>query len=173
MANINLPVWTFIPLLWDTLLHISLLSTFCSQEYFSSQHSLLRGTLCFLEHFAFCVLESKVCCREHFTKEQSVPGSKVFQGSKCVEEQNLLSMSLQSVPRRKVFWGAKCVSALLTAPRWAQWDTQIGVSVVYAFTRSENEKFPSEVPYLLVFPDASFYIAFCTIIDRKQAQSWS
>ena len=40
-------------------------------------------------------------------------------------------------------------------------------------SRSEDEKFPSEVLYLLVFPDASFYIAFCTIIDRKQAQSWS
>jgi hypothetical protein len=37
---------------------------------------LLHGTLCFLEHFAFCVPESKVCWGEHFTKEKNVPGSK-------------------------------------------------------------------------------------------------
>jgi hypothetical protein len=88
---------------------------------------LLHGTLSFLEHFAFCVPESKVCWEKHFLKgakcsrEQSVPrsrlfqeakcaekqidsASKVFQGSKCVEEQ---SKSLQSVSKSKV-----CVSQL-------------------------------------------------------------
>ena len=45
-------------------------------------------------------------------REQSVSGSKLFQGSKCVEEQNVRSVSPKSVPNRKVVWGAKCVSAL-------------------------------------------------------------
>ena len=56
-----------------------------------------------------------------------------------------------------VWMSASFLPTLLTAPRWAQWDTQIGVSVVYTFTRSENEKFPSEVPYLLAFPDVQFW----------------
>ena len=43
------------------------------------------------------------------TGEQRVLRNKVFQRSKCVEEQ---SMSLQSVLRKKVFCGAKCGSAL-------------------------------------------------------------
>ena len=117
---------------WYTLLPNSL----CSSTHSTPWHTLLLSTLCFRGHFAFCVPDSKVCCREilqrskmfqgakcskeqsipgskmcweaKYFRKQSVPGIKMCWGAKCSEEQ---SMSLQSMPRSKVFWGAKCVSA--------------------------------------------------------------
>jgi hypothetical protein len=105
---------------WYTLLPKAL----CSSTHSTPWHTFLFSTLCFIEHFAFCVLES----REHFKKEQNVPGSKVFWGAECscsrkqsvsgikvFQESKcsiwVQSMSLQSVPRSKVFWGTKCSSA--------------------------------------------------------------
>ena len=98
----------------STPCHTLLLSTLCSQEYFSPQHTLLHGTLCFLEHFAFCVPESIVCCGEHFTKEQNVPGSKVFKEAKCSRKQNVLGSKVLQEAKRpgiKMFLGAKYETA--------------------------------------------------------------
>ena len=110
--------------------NILLLNTHCSLEYFSPQHTLLHGTLCFQEHFAFCVPESKVCCREHFTKEQNVPVSKVFQGAKCSRKQNVLWSKVfqeakcsreQNVLRSKMFFGAKYESAKCAKEQSVLW----------------------------------------------------
>ena len=91
---------------------ILLLSTLCSQEYFSLQHILLHGTLRFLEHFVFCLPGSKGCCGEHFKKEQNVPGRKVFHGAEYYRKQNVLGSKVsketkcsrdQNVLRSKIF----------------------------------------------------------------------
>ena len=98
---------------WNTLLQSGLV-------LFESQLTLLLNTLYSLKHFTphdvyssphfsprntflfstFCFMEQKQEAK--WAGEQSVLGSKVFQGSKYVEEQR---RSLQSVPRSKV-----CVS---------------------------------------------------------------
>ena len=100
--------------------HTLLPDTLYSSAHLAFNNTFLLSTLCFLEHFAFCVLESKVCCGEHFTKEQNVPGSKVFQGAECSRKQNVLRSKVfheakcsrdQNVLRIKMFWGAKYESA--------------------------------------------------------------
>ena len=105
--------------------HFSPYSTLCSQEHFFPQHTLLHETLCFLE--------SKVSCREHFTKVQNVPGSKMFQGAECSRKRNVPGSKVfqeekcsrdsrdQNMLRSKMFLGAKCESAKCATEQSVLW----------------------------------------------------
>ena len=102
--------------------HTLLPDTLYSSAHFTSQHTLLPRILFSSAHFTswntllprtLCFLCSKDC-REHFTKEQNVPGSKVFQGAECSRKQNVLGSKVLQEAKRpgiKMFLGAKYETA--------------------------------------------------------------
>ena len=108
--------WLCSPLFEGSIL---LLNKFCSLKHFASQHSLLPGSLCslehsapwntltstislpwhtlllsklcFMKHFASCntLLPVTVCCLEHFAPKLNTD-VLMFKGVDCVEKQSAL-----------------------------------------------------------------------------------
>ena len=84
----------------------SLLSTLCSLVYFFPWNTLLPGTLCSKRCWVQTMLRREYYQGAKCYSKQSVPGSRVFQGSKVYWESKC-SREFKSVLRSKLGWGKK------------------------------------------------------------------